>query len=261
MPAQRPYSLLAHYYDELTRGAPRMNRLAREKVLAKILPRIRTVCDLGCGTGTAAIELARRGLTVYALDLSPEMIRRARQKVRRLPPRLRSRITVRRADLRRFRLPRLVDLILSQFNPINHLPRKSDLARAFRSVARALRPGGWFCFDVNTRRTYAQVYSMTRWEEKPGFCLVYRGRFFPRRDKAWLDLEWFIRDGRAWQRHRERIEDTCWSDAEIRRALRRAGFRRIRHWDGAEVRPPSPYQKRGMDAYYLAQKPVEGSQR
>ncbi len=256
MVPKRPYSLLSRYYDQLTRGAPRMNRVAREKVLRGILSRARTVCDLGCGTGTAAIELARRGLTVYALDLSPEMVRLARAKVRRLPPRLRARLHLQRADLRRFRLPRPVDLVLSQFNPINHLPRKSDLARAFRAVARALRPGGWFCFDVNTRRTYAQVYSMTRWEEKPGFCLVYRGGFNPRRDQAWLDLEWFIRDGAAWRRYRERIEDTCWSDAEIRRALRRAGFRRVRHWDGVDVRPPSAYQKRGMDAYYLAQKPA-----
>jgi SAM-dependent methyltransferase len=255
MSSKRPYSLLARYYDRLTRGAPRMNRLAREKVLRGILPRVRTVCDLGCGTGTAAIELARRGFTVYALDLSAEMVRLARVKVSRLASRLRSRIHLQRADLRRFRLPQPVDLVLSQFNPINHLPRKSDLARAFRSAAQALRPGGWFCFDVNTRRTYAQAYSMTRWEEKPGFCLVYRGGFKPRRDKAWLQLEWFIRRGSTWRRYRERIEDTCWSDAEIRSALRRAGFRGIRFWDGVDVRPPAPYQKRGMDAYYLAQKP------
>ncbi len=257
----RPYSLLARYYDQLTRGAPRMNRLARQKVLGRILARVRTVCDLGCGTGTAAIELGRRRLTVYAFDLSPEMVRLARRKIRRLPTRLRERIAIQRADMRSFRLSQPVDLVLSQFNPINHLPRKSDLVRAFRAVARALRPGGWFLFDVNTRRTYAQIYSMTRWEEKPGFCLVYRGRFFPKRDKAWLDLEWFIREGATWRRYHERIEDTCWSDAEIRRALRRAGFHHLRAWDGTQVRPPSPYQKRGMDAYYLAQKPNQGSKR
>ena len=167
--AQRPYTLLARFYDQLTREAPRMNRHAREKVLSGILPRLRTVCDLGCGTGTAAIELARGGLRVYAVDLSPEMCRQARRKVGRLPARLRARIRIRRADMRRFRLPEPVDLVLSQFNPVNHLPRKSDLGRAFGSVARALRPGGWVCFDLNTRRTYEKFYSMTRWEEKPGF--------------------------------------------------------------------------------------------
>ena len=252
--ALRPYTLLARFYDQLTREAPRMNRHAREKVLSGILPRLRTVCDLGCGTGTAAIELARGGLRVYAVDLSPEMCRQARRKVGRLPARLRSRIRIRRADMRRFRLPEPVDLVLSQFNPVNHLPRKSDLGRAFGSVARALRPGGWFCFDLNTRRTYEKLYPMTRWEEKPGFCLVTHGGFDPRRHRAWLDLEWFVRQGASWRRTRERIRDTFWSDAEIRRALRRAGFGRIRSWDGTRVRPPSPHQHLGFDTYYRAQK-------
>ncbi len=250
----RPYRLLARFYDQLTREAPRMNRHARAKVLGKILSRSRTVCDLGCGTGTAALELARRGLTVYALDLSPEMCRQARRKVRRLPARWRARIRIRRADMRRFRLPERVDLVLSQFNPINHLPRKSDLGRAFGAVARALRPGGWFCFDINTRRTYEKFYSMTRWEERPGFCLVTRGGFNRRRGSAWLDLEWFVRRGVVWRRTRERIGDTFWTDGEVRRALRRAGFERLRSWDGTRVRPPSPHQRPGFDTYYLAQK-------
>lgn len=250
----RPYTLLARFYDQLTRGAPRMNRYAREKVLGKILPRCRTVCDLGCGTGTAAIELARRGFTVYAFDLSPEMVRQARRKIRRLPARLRARIRLQRADMRRFRLPEPVDLVLSQFNPVNHLPRKSDLGRTFRAVARALRPGGWFCFDLNTRRTYEKFYAMTRWEETPGFCVVYHGGFNLRRGSAWLDLEWFVRRGAGWRRYRERIRDSFWSDAEIRRALGRAGFERLRSWDGTRVRPPSPQQRPGFDTYYLAQK-------
>jgi len=250
----RPYTLLARFYDQLTREAPRMNRHAREKILGRILSRIRTVCDLGCGTGTAALELARRGLTVYAVDLSPEMCRLARRKVGRLPARLRARIRIRRADMRRFRLPEPVDLVLSQFNPINHLPRQSDLGRAFGAVARALRPGGWFCFDLNTRRTYEKFYSMTRWEERPGFCLVTRGGFNLQRGSAWLDLEWFVRRGAAWRRTRERITDTFWSDSEIRRALRRAGFRRVRAWEGPEVRPPTLKARPGFDTYYLAQK-------
>ena len=122
------------------------------------------------------------------------------------------------------------------------------------AVARALRPGGWFCFDLNTRRTYEKFYSMTRWEERPGFCLVTRGGFNLQRGSAWLDLEWFVRRGAAWRRTRERITDTFWSDSEIRRALRRAGFGRLRSWDGTRVRPPSPHQHPGFDTYYLAQK-------
>jgi SAM-dependent methyltransferase len=267
-----PYTVLAHFYDQMIGEAVAMNRHARGKVLGAILSRARTVCDLGCGTGSTAIELARSGKKVYAVDLAPAMCRMARRKIRhtRLP------VKVICADMRRLRLPEPVDLVLCEFNPLNHLPRKSDLGRVARAVFRALRPGGWFCFDLNTRRSLREQYPSTQWIQTRDYCVVIHGGFDSRRDKAWLEFEWFIpsdsegftpssgssrrrsrRPPTSWRRYRERLIDTCWSDAEIRRALRRAGFTRIRHWDGAAVRPPSPHQRRGFDAYYLAYKPTD----
>lgn len=139
-----PYSILARYYDRLVGDeARKMNRHARRKILGETLARARVVCDLGCGTGSTAIELARAGKKVYAVDLSPSMCRLAREKVRRA----RQSVRVICADMRSFRLREPVDLVLSEFNPLNHLPRRSDLVRAFRTVASNLQPGGWLCFD------------------------------------------------------------------------------------------------------------------
>lgn len=42
----------------------------------------RTVLELGCGTGTNAVELARRGYTVTAVDYVPLAIELAREKAR-----------------------------------------------------------------------------------------------------------------------------------------------------------------------------------
>lgn len=42
----------------------------------------RTLLELGCGTGTNAIELARRGFRVTAVDLVDVAIRRAREKAK-----------------------------------------------------------------------------------------------------------------------------------------------------------------------------------
>jgi SAM-dependent methyltransferase len=245
-----PYTLLARFYDEMVGDAAERNRHARGKLLADVLPRVRSACDLGCGTGSTAIELARQGPKVFAIDLAPHMCRRAREKARRAQVPVR----VRCADMRHFRLPEPVDLVLSEFNPLNHLPRKSDLGPTFRAVARALRPGGHFCFDLNTHRSLQEQYPSTHWIETRDYCVIIHGGFGPRRDKAWLEFEWFLPEGKGWRRYRERVVETCWSDAEIRRALRAAAFRKIRSWDGTQVRPPSPEQRVGYDTYYLAQK-------
>ena len=250
MQSQRPYTLVARFYDELHGDAQRMNRSARNKVLGKILPSVHSVCDLGCGTGTTALELAHRGLKMYAVDLSPTMCRLARQKARRagLP------VRVICSDMRAFRLPEPVDLVICEFNPLNHLPRRADLIRVARSVWRALQPGGYFYFDLNTRRSLQELYPSMHWFEKRNFCMVLHGGYDRRRRKGWLNFEWFLPTGRVWRRHHEHMEDVWWTDQEIRRTLRRAGFSHLRAWDGVKVRPPSPHSRPGYDTYYLAQK-------
>ncbi|MGH7867991.1 MAG: class I SAM-dependent methyltransferase, partial [Candidatus Dormibacteraceae bacterium] len=64
-------------------------------------------CDLACGTGTTALELASRGIKVFAVDLSPIMCRITRQKAICA----RAKINVLLGDMRTFRLPEPVDLI------------------------------------------------------------------------------------------------------------------------------------------------------
>lgn len=245
-----PYGLVARYYDELHGPMSRMNRVARERVLGEILSRARTVCDLGCGTGTTAIELARGGRKVHAVDLSPAMCRQAREKARRAGLAVR----VICADLRTFRLPEQVDLVTCEFNPLNHLPQRQDLPRAFAAVARALRQDGYFYFDLNTPRSLEKQYSGTHWFERRNFCLVLEARYDRRHRKGCLDFHWFLRAGKRWRRALEHLEDVAWSDREIRRALHRAGFSKIRAWDAVEVRPRGFVHGPGYDKYYLAQK-------
>jgi SAM-dependent methyltransferase len=51
--------------------------------LRRLFPPGARVLDLGCGTGEDALFLASLGVRVHAVDIAPEMIARARAKVRR----------------------------------------------------------------------------------------------------------------------------------------------------------------------------------
>ncbi|MBI3694769.1 MAG: class I SAM-dependent methyltransferase [Acidobacteria bacterium] len=246
-----PYRLLAVHYDRFFFFPfHRVWQRARRVLLGKILPQLGSACDLACGTGTTALAMARRGLKVFAVDLSPTMCRLAHEKARRAGVPVR----VLRADMRTFRLPEPVDLVTCEFDAINHVPRKVDLTRVARAVARALRPGGYFCFDVNNRMAFQKIWPSTWWIERPGLVLVMHGGYDARRDKGWTIAEWFVREGRRWRRSRERVEEVCWAPAEIQRSLHLAGFDQIRSWDATPFFRDDPWIRPGCRTFYLARR-------
>lgn len=94
------------------------------------------VLDVGCGTGKSFAPLLDHGYEVWACDLSPAMVDRARKRPGVDP----DRVLV--ADMRD--LPQLgaFDLVTCLDDAVNYLLSPQDLAAAFASVARVLAPGG-----------------------------------------------------------------------------------------------------------------------
>jgi SAM-dependent methyltransferase len=246
----RPYKLLAEYYDRFFTFHLPWFEAARERVLGSFLPRVESACDLACGTGTTALLLAGRGIKMFAVDLSPVMCRLAWQKARRIGLPLR----VLRADMRAFRLPEPVDLVLCEFDALNHVPSKADLALVASAVAEALRPGGHFYFDVNNRLALETIWPGAWWIEEPDVAMVMHGGYDHRQDRGWTNIEWFLREGRCWRRCHERVEQVCWTSTEIRGALRRAGFDQIRAWDATPFFEDDPKIRPGCRTFYLARK-------
>ena len=83
----------ADQWAKLTSDAPvsgirktvRAGRDRMRETLLSWLPedlRGRRILDAGCGTGTLAVELARRGAHVVAIDLSPTLVELARERLR-----------------------------------------------------------------------------------------------------------------------------------------------------------------------------------
>lgn len=106
------------------------------------------VLELGAGTGRVALELARAGREVVAVEPVPAMLERAREKASKLPRRAQELLTLRRGDARKLRLERRFPLVIAPFNVFMHLYSRSDLERALRTVHEHLAPRGRFVFDV-----------------------------------------------------------------------------------------------------------------
>jgi ubiquinone/menaquinone biosynthesis C-methylase UbiE len=131
---QEGYALWAAWYDQEKNGLIFLEERQVERLLAQIS--FTNVLDVGTGTGRHALQLARRGASVTALDQSPEMLAVARLAAQRegLP-----------IDFHLRSLDDDLPFAAGQFDLLIcalTLSHVADLAHALGEFARVLQAGG-----------------------------------------------------------------------------------------------------------------------
>lgn len=113
-------------------------------VLRKLLGEVagKRVLELGCGDGMRAIELARAGASVLAVDPSGDAVAAMRARAGTAEVRIEAHVGD-LADLASWRGDS-VDLAFAE----GSLGGLADLGRVFRQVQRVLRAGAWFAFTL-----------------------------------------------------------------------------------------------------------------
>ena len=94
------------------------------------------------GTGRLAIPLARSGVSVTGIDLSPDMVARLHSKVR--PEEVPAVV----GDMATTRVPGDFDLVFLPFNSISNLRTQGEQVQCFRNAARHLTDGGHFVIEL-----------------------------------------------------------------------------------------------------------------
>jgi SAM-dependent methyltransferase len=198
-------------YDDLI--LPRLSAL-----LARHAPQARRLADLGIGTGTLVIALARRGFEVVGVDVSRPMLDVARGKVAAAG--LARAVTLLEADVRELALEPSLDAAVCVYTVVNQLAGDGDLDRLLAGVHRALVPEGVFVFEVNLPAAYARFWS--------GSEIVQAGAVRIRRTHARLAVNLVearvtieAPDGSV--RH-DRILQRAYEAAELEEAAARNGF-------------------------------------
>lgn len=116
------------------------------RVLRNANPGVRTILELGSGTGRHGRLLAAMGLDVYGIERSNEMavIAQSTTDIVTVGGSFRCEV----GDLRVVRLPRTFDAVISLFHVISYQTTDDDLSAGFRTAATHLEKGGLFLFDV-----------------------------------------------------------------------------------------------------------------
>src|SRR2546429_8735226 len=137
------YNDIAQWYDQFVRERP----VYMEVILPGLLSLVgevegEVICDLACGQGWVARELARREAQVTGLDLAPNLLALARRYEEQEP----LGIVYVQGDAER--ADPLSDRQFTGCVCVMALINIPDLQATFQSVRRILKPGGWLVFAI-----------------------------------------------------------------------------------------------------------------
>lgn len=240
------YEMFARYYDGLMRDVPYAKRA---DYLCRALKHCRHepgVClDLACGTGSLTLELADRGLDIFGLDLSPEMLSVARQKAESIG---RDLLLVCQ-DMRRLNLYAPVDTVFCTMDGINHLPGESAVRQTFRSVASFLNPGGLFLFDANTVYKHRYVLAGHTFADETGevFC-VWQNAYREAGHRIAVTLDFFEKNGEAYRRSTEQFFEFAYETEAMQEMLSEAGLQTVGIWKDMSFQKPDAEAERVLFA-------------
>ena len=138
----------ARYYDLLYRNKDYAGEAEFvHQLLQTHAPDTKSILELGCGTGTHAVCLAKQGYQLHGVDFSTDMLQRASERRSHLPSNLVSKLEFSHGDIRSVRLSQQFDAVVSLFHVISYQTTNEDLRAAFATAKAHLKMNGVFIFD------------------------------------------------------------------------------------------------------------------
>jgi SAM-dependent methyltransferase len=216
------YGPLAPVYDKFT-GDVRYEDFAdfyeaRFKARGKT---VRTLLDLGCGTGTLTALMAKRGYELIAVDASPDMLSLAREKLAALPDIIQPLFLCQ--SMAELDLYGTVDAAVSCLDAINYLP-PAELPALFRLLHLFIEPDGLLIFDIHSPERLRALDGFTSVDEDENTLCLWRADFDEDEKALYYGVDIFTRRGRFWQRGFEEHIEYCHEPQALAELLSAAGF-------------------------------------
>jgi SAM-dependent methyltransferase len=117
------------------------------RALRSDLPVVRSVLELGSGTGRHGRLLAANGFAVHGVERSPDMVALAKSSAHMVDTAGGS-FSCEVGDLRALSLGQVFDAVIALFHVVSYQVTDDDLRATFAAASRHLAPGGVFMFDV-----------------------------------------------------------------------------------------------------------------
>lgn len=184
----------------------------------------KTVLDLCCGTGHLALYFLEKGYRVVGLDLSDHMLHYAQERAR---PYIESgKAVFIQGDASDFTLDERFGLVVSTYDSLNHLENEQALRRCFQCVYAVAVNGGYFIFDLNTRRGLRRWNNIQVDDSDDEVLIINRGIYDGQSDRAWMRISGFVRMSNGlYERFEETAFNTVFEMEKVKEALLDVGWK------------------------------------
>ncbi len=174
------------------------------------------VLDLACGPGRHALELARRGFRVTAVDRTSAYLEEAERRARE------ENLSVEfvREDMRTFCRPGAFHRAINMFTSFGYFEDAADDERVLDNLFRSLKPGGTLVMHLMAKEVLARIFRKRTWQEYGDYVVLEEGTV--KDGWRWVETRWVVlTKGKV---HEFKLSHRLYSAAELSDLLLRCGF-------------------------------------
>jgi SAM-dependent methyltransferase len=143
------FSNYAQYYDLLYQDKDYKKETEYvQQLIQRFAPKTASVLELGCGTGKHAALLAEYGFSVHGVDMSTEMLAKAKERLSSLPEKISAKLKFFQGNICEIRFNEQFDAVIALFHVVSYQTSNTALQKTFENVRYHLNPDGVFIFDV-----------------------------------------------------------------------------------------------------------------
>ena len=215
------YHSFSRFYDNLTFNVDYEKRAEYiQSVLSLYGHDAGLTLDLACGTGSLTLALKRRGVDIFGVDGSQEMLSEAMTKAYDAGESIL--YLCQRMD--RLDLYGTIDTCICTLDSLNHITDPAVLQKVFDRVGLFMNPGGMFVFDVNTVYKHQKILADNTfvYDTDNVYCVWQNS--LEENNTVRIELDLFERDGEAYYRSSESFCERAYEIDDLKKMLENAGF-------------------------------------
>lgn len=198
-----------------------------KRTLKKYNKTVRTILDVGCGTGRHSIPLSEMGFKVVGIDSSKEMLDVARKKIKKSNKNIRLEM----ADLRTYESRSKFDCVLCADASLAIFIEKGALVKALKNINKNLKESGIFFYDVWNYAEYKDWPPINTWTEKKGddeMTILRKTRVDSSGIYQFDDVISIKKDGKSSFVLKANYKSKVWRYREWLKIFRESGFKTVR---------------------------------